>query len=311
MPAAGGRQLRSGAIERWLAGNGMGDLGRVAREATRATADDTEAAQLFIEFARIHEYFRRLPGRRLSILLMGRTGVGKSSMVNTLGGSQVAAIGDAVPVTSTVHAYDTELMGIPCRIVDTPGLCDGTGLNDAYTQWILDEIGASGVDCVCFVTPLSETRVRTDEIAALELVTKAFGPYIWHRSVVALTFADYLHTVDRFQTRLQVRPREIRTVIDDVAGRPVAGMIPFVAVTNDSATTSDGRHWLGPLLLAMLQRMSPEGVDLLHGDGHVHGGKRYTCFSNDADGIPPYRFICRSVGEAGHCSFCLASFAMS
>jgi len=57
----------------------------------------------------------------LRILLVGQVSAGKSSLVNALAG-QEAAETDAAPVTDRAAAVETELAGVPVRLVDTPGL---------------------------------------------------------------------------------------------------------------------------------------------------------------------------------------------
>jgi hypothetical protein len=261
------QHLLAGDFKQWLTELGRDDLAQVAADAVAHGRDDEERLSLFIGFSKVTDYFRRSLERRFTFLLVGRTGVGKSSTINTLLGKQVAPVGDTVPVTSKVEPYDTDILGIPCRVVDTPGLADGKHLDADYISRMHKAVGDSGVDCVWFVTPLTEMRVRDDELGAIKLITRAFGPGIWSRSVVVLSFADYLSAAERYQRQLAVRPVALRQAIADaVGGNPpqpvgsdtVAG-IPFVAVSNEQDTTPDGAHWLGNLYVETLDRMSAAG----------------------------------------------------
>jgi AIG1 family len=259
--------LESGAFAAWFAKAGRDDLVKVAADALDHGRDEAEKISLFLGFAKIAEYYQDSLGRAFTFLLVGRTGVGKSSTINTLLGKEVAAVGGSVPVTSEVVSYSTEIVGIPCRVVDTPGLCDGKRMDDGYIDKIHAAVGADGVDCVWFVTPLTETRVRDDELTAIRTLTRAFGPALWERSVVVLTFADYLSKPARYAAQLAVRPVELRTAIaasrggapEREVGAQIALGIPFVAVTNDQDTTPDGGHWLGRLYVETLDRMSVGG----------------------------------------------------
>jgi hypothetical protein len=305
-PQAAARHLAAGEIERWLKLVGRSDLAHVAEESRRAGADPGEALYLFIEFSRMRNYLRRTPRRRLSVLTVGRTGVGKSSMINTLAGRKIADTGETVPVTASVHSYELQINGVPSRIVDTPGLCDGKNLDDSYMDWIRSDVGRLGIDCVLFFTPLYETRVRTDEITAIEKISTAFGVSLWRRSLVVLTFSDYLRDTARYAAKVEGRPEPIRRAIAAAISDPLTvAAIPFIPVTNEQDLNPDGRKWLGMLQLALLDRMAPEGTSLFYGTG-PGGGRddtRFRCYWNDTDPAA-YRFICRSSGMTGNCNFC-------
>lgn len=261
------RHLLAGDFKQWLTDLGRDDLAQVAADAVAHGRNDEERLSLFIGFSKVADYFQQSAERRFTFLLVGRTGVGKSSTINTLLGKQVAPVGDTVPVTSKVESYDTDILGIPCRVVDTPGLADGKHLDHDYIARIHAAVGNPGVDCVWFVTPLTEMRVRDDELGAINLITQALGPGIWSRSVVVLSFADFLSVADRYQRQLAVRPLALRQAIADAlggnppqpVGSDIAASIPFVAVSNEQDTTPDGAHWLGHLYVETLDRMSAAG----------------------------------------------------
>ena len=58
-----------------------------------------------------------------NIMLLGRTGVGKSSFINYLVGKEVSKTGTGMPVTQGFDTYEfNDVAGIPLRIFDSKGL---------------------------------------------------------------------------------------------------------------------------------------------------------------------------------------------
>ncbi len=115
--------------------------------------------------------------KKFTFLLVGRTGVGKSSTVNSLMGKTVAVVGDYEPCTREITKYDNELNGINFTIIDTPGLCDvfleEVGNDYEYLERMRSDV--SQVDSMWFVSRLDETRVTNDEKRGIKLISEAFG----------------------------------------------------------------------------------------------------------------------------------------
>ena len=131
-------------------------------------------------------------GKTFTFLLIGRTGVGKSSTINSLIGANVAPVGDFDPCTADVTVHETNLHGAIVRVIDTPGLCDDleeVGNDAKYIELMREKIPGA-IDAVLFVSRLDDTRVDASEKRGLRLITEAFGEPFWKKSVIVFTQSD-------------------------------------------------------------------------------------------------------------------------
>lgn len=192
--------------------------------------------------------------KKFAFLLVGRTGVGKSSTINTLMGCEVAPTADFEPETMDVKPYETEINGIQFTVINTPGLCDSLSEENDQVYLEMMRSKAKQVDLMWFVTPLNEFRVRRDELYGLRLITEAFGLEVWKHSIIVFTCADLVNEL-KYQETLEKRTELIRKAIADCI-RNEANDIPAVAVTNLRETTPDGKKWLGELYIKVLTRIS-------------------------------------------------------
>ncbi len=65
--------------------------------------------------------------KSISVFVSGKTGVGKSTLVNALLGEKVAKEGDTLdPETSEVKSFTGNIQEIDVTVWDSPGLQDGT-----------------------------------------------------------------------------------------------------------------------------------------------------------------------------------------
>jgi energy-coupling factor transporter ATP-binding protein EcfA2 len=208
----------------------------------------------------LKEKFRDAEQRKFVFLLVGRTGVGKSSTVNSLMGVPVAPVGDYEPQTFAVEAYEAQAYGIRFRVVDTPGLCDDleeSGNDGEYLRRIVKNV--TQLDCMLFVTKLPETRVTSDEKRAIKLITDALGTDVWRHSVIVFTFAGFSEP-ERYERDLANRAELVRREVARYVSSSVANRIPAVAIDNHRQHTPDGREWLGALYSAVFTRMHEDGL---------------------------------------------------
>jgi predicted GTPase len=264
--------LINGDFEKWLTYLGKADLAKAATLARTEAKPPADRLKDFLTACWLVVFSDKLEQAKQSsftLLLIGRTGVGESSTVNTLLGRPVAKVSRYDVGTRGVEKYEPESSRIQFLVYDTPGLCDANpdkGNDKRYLEEMRSKVGK--VDCSLFVTQLTETRVRPEEEDALRFITDAFGPTIWNRSVIVFTCADLVKKAnfkdDCEQRTLRIN-RAIKTAISTSTGRQVLepsemGDVPSVAVSNEEDTTPDGERWLGKLYTTVFERFSDNGL---------------------------------------------------
>lgn len=196
--------------------------------------------------------------KTFSFMLVGRTGVGKSSTINSLMGEKVADIGDSEPTTFSVSPYHLRKYNVDFTIWDTPGLCDALdNANDQeYMKQIKDRV--EDVDCLWFVSRLDETRLSSDEQYALLLITNTLGNDIWDRALIVFTHACNWSIEQRFEEALRERTAVVKEYIEKITKKDQKNL-GSVAVDNEFDKLPSGEPWLPELFTKVVEQASNKG----------------------------------------------------
>ncbi|KAK9129050.1 hypothetical protein Syun_017847 [Stephania yunnanensis] len=126
----------------------------------------------------------------LTILVMGKGGVGKSSTVNSLIGERVVAVSAFQSETPRPVMVSRTRAGFTLNIIDTPGLIEGGYVNDQALEIIKRFLLNKTIDILLYVDRLDGYRVDNLDRQIIKAISDSFGKAIWLRSLIALTHAQ-------------------------------------------------------------------------------------------------------------------------
>ncbi len=212
----------------------------------------------------------------VNIFVTGRTGAGKSTLVNAMIGQKLAEEGGELdPMTSEVTCYETTVSGVRVKVWDSPGLQDGTGREAEYIADM--KAKCTDIDLCVFCVSISTTRFTSDskEVKALEKLTDAFGHSLWDHAVIALTYANELeminddmmlarHKEDKeelsklFKYKIAEWVDKIKATLNDVVkvSPHCSEALPIIPTGfRDPSSLPDRDHWLSSFWFAALRAM--------------------------------------------------------
>ena len=131
----------------------------------------------------------------LVIALAGRSGVGKSTLLNNvlgLTGEMAARAGhDGNATTTSVTRHNRITVGkVSIDVIDTPGF-DSLDIEESVILLDLEEKSKGKADLLLYCASLQPTgKIGITDRRIVNTLTQAFGKQIWTRTVLVLTFAN-------------------------------------------------------------------------------------------------------------------------
>lgn len=145
-------------------------------------------------------------------LLIGKTGVGKSSFVNSCFSTKIAEVSCYEACTKLVKHYTYNCQFGNACIIDTPGLCeDDEYLDNKYISLIKADKEIPKNTTLIYVTPLNETRFRREEKVVLRKIYDNFPTYFDNLWVI-FTFAASIES-KKLEDTVDIRMNAIENYI--------------------------------------------------------------------------------------------------
>uniref|UniRef100_A0A5B7C0E8 AIG1-type G domain-containing protein n=1 Tax=Davidia involucrata TaxID=16924 RepID=A0A5B7C0E8_DAVIN len=128
----------------------------------------------------------------LNILVIGKTGVGKSATINSIFGEERAMIDAFEPATTTVKEIVGTIDGVQVKVLDTPGLRSSL-TEQSFNRKILSSVKKFMKKCppdiVLYVDRVDMQTRDLNDLPLLRSITSSLGSSIWHNAIVTLTHA--------------------------------------------------------------------------------------------------------------------------
>ncbi|XP_036426477.1 septin 9b isoform X3 [Colossoma macropomum] len=262
-----------------------GNMADAAKAAQPQPAKPEKGAEFgYVGIDAILEQMRRKAmkqGFELNIMVVGQSGLGKSTLINTLFKSKVSRrsvmpsdeerIPKTIEIKSVSHDIEEKGVRMKLTVIDTPGFGDQINnencwqpimkfINEQYEQYLQEEINISRkkripdtrVHCCIYFIPATGHCLRPIDIEFMRHLSKVVNivPVIAKADTLTLEERDFFKQKIREDLRaneIEVYPQKEfdEDAEDRMINDKIREMIPFAVVGSDQEYQVNGKRLLG------------------------------------------------------------------
>ncbi|KAL2087116.1 hypothetical protein ACEWY4_018175 [Coilia grayii] len=262
----------------------MSDSAKTPQHAPAARGDKASTDFSYVGIDAILEQMRRKAmkqGFELNIMVVGQSGLGKSTLMNTLFKSKVSRksvltteeerIPKTIEIKSISHDIEEKGVRMKLTVIDTPGFGDQINnencwqpimkfINDQYEQYLQEEINInrkkripdSRVHCCIYFIPPTGHCLRPIDVEFMRHLSKVVNivPVIAKADTLTLEERDYFKQKireDLLANGIDIYPQKEfdEDAEDRMINEKIREMIPFAVVGSDQEYQVNGKRLLG------------------------------------------------------------------
>lgn len=200
------------------------------------------------------------------LLFLGRTGVGKSSLINFLAGEKRCDTDPYRACTKEPTTISVKYGVNKYDLIDTPGLCEGGEEIDSHYLSLIDKHLVDDKTSPILVFKSDDSRLRSEDYKLLKTLIKRYGNRVLSSGALMLTFAGNLP--NESNSKVHKRVKQITTAIYGIQtslGNNIFNGFPRIALVDSELRSffdvSEPHNQISEkLLISAIRQKQYEGI---------------------------------------------------